>query len=124
MAEVGLPESSMYTRGCSGFTGFPPSTGMLDHLLQFSTSMSRAIGMARWSSWGSEQVTCNYLVANAAGTEVLPFPAYGTPDVMNEETVFIHFMGSMRFTDNKYALVSRTVIQRMTSSHYQPGLTS
>lgn len=124
MAEVGLPKSAMYVRGCSGFTGFPPSTRMLDELLKFSISMSRTIGMARWSSWGTEQVTSNYLIANAVGTKVLPYPCYGTPDTMNEETVFIHFIGSMRFTDNKYEKTSRTVIQRMPSSNYQPGLTS
>lgn len=124
MAKVGLPESAMYVRGCSGFTGFPQSAGMRDHLLQFSISMSRKIGEARWSSWGTEQVTSNYLVANAFETQVLPYPAYGTPNEMNEDTVFIHFIGSMRFADNKYETTSRTVIQRMTSTHYQPGLTS
>lgn len=124
MAKVGLPESAMYVRGCSGFTGFPPSTGMLDDLLHFSISMSRSIGMARWSSWGTEQVTSNYLVANAVGTQVLPYPVYGTPDVMIEDTAFIHFIGSMRFSNDKYEKTSRTAIQRMTSSNYQPGLTS
>lgn len=124
MAEVGLPESSMYVRGCSGFTGFPPSTEMLDKLLQFSNAMSRTIGKVRWASWGTEQVTSNYLVANAVGTTVLPYPAYGTPNAMNEDTVFIHFIGSMRFSDNKYEKTSRTVIQRMAVSNYQPGLSS
>jgi hypothetical protein len=124
MAEVGLPASAMYVRGCSGFTGFPTSTGMLEQLLQFSNAMSHTVGMARWSSWGTEQVTSNYLVANAVGTKVLPYPAYGTPDTMNEDTVFIHFIGSMRFTSDKYEKTSRTVIRRMTSYNSQPGLTS
>jgi hypothetical protein len=124
MAKIGLPESAMYVRGCSGFTGFPRSTTMLEQLLQFSVSMSNRIGTARWSSWGTEQVTSNYLVANAYETRVLPYPAYGTPNEMNEDTVFIHFIGSMRFADNKYEKTSRTVIQRMTSPHCQPGLTS
>jgi hypothetical protein len=124
MAEVGLPESSMYVRGCSGFTGFPPSSEMLVRLLQFSNAMSRTIGMVRWASWGTEQVTSNYLVANAVGTTVLPYPAYGTPNTMNEDTVFIHFIGSMRFSDDKYEKTSRTVIQRMASSNHQPGLSS
>lgn len=124
MAEVGLPQEAMYVRGCSGFTGFPPSAGMLERLVQFSRAMSRTIGMPRWSSWGTEQVTSNYLVANAVGTQVLPYPAYGTPDAMKEDTVFIHFIGSMRFTNNKYEETSRTVIKRMTMPIYQPGLTS
>lgn len=122
MAEVGLPASAMYVRGCSGFTGFPPSRSMLDQLLQFSSCMARAVGERRWASWGTEQVTSNYLVANAAGTSVLPYPAYGTPDAMNENTIFIHFIGSMRFTNNKYEKTSRSVIARMNGGSYHPGL--
>lgn len=124
MAEVGLPQSAMYVRGCSGFTGFPPSTAMLEQLLQFSSCMSGKIGRTRWASWGTEQVTSNYLVANATGTRVLPYPAYGTPDVMNADTAFIHFIGSMRFANDKYEKTSRKVIQRMPAASYRPSLSS
>jgi hypothetical protein len=124
MAEVGLPASAMYVRGCSGFTGFPPSTVMQGQLLQFSSRMSGKIGKARWASWGTEQVTSNYLVANAAGTQVLSYPDYGTPDTMNEDTVFIHFIGSMRFANNQYEKTSRKVIERLTAGTYQPSLSS
>jgi hypothetical protein len=124
MAEVDLPPGSMYVRGCAGFTGFPPTPGMLNRLLQFSLCMSGKIGMGRWSAWGTEQVASNFLVANAAGTQVLPYPKYGTPDAMNEETAFIHFIGSLRFVNDKYEKTSRTVIQRMAATSYQPGLTS
>jgi len=124
MAEVGLPAASRYVRGCSGFTGFPPSASMLDELLRFSRSMSAKIGMARWASWGTEQVTSNYLVANAAGTRVLPYPRYGTPDAMNEKTAFLHFIGSMRFVNNKYEKTSREVIQCMVAANRRPGLSS
>lgn len=114
MAEVGLPSNSMYVRGCAGFTGFPPTAGMLDQLLQFSSSMVGRIGMSRWTTWGTEQVASNFLVANAHGTQVLPFPKYGTPDVMNDETAFIHFIGSLRFVNDKYEKASRRVIKRMS----------
>ena len=124
MAEVGLSPASMYVRGCAGFTGFPPTPGMLDQLLQFSSRMSGKIGMQRWSSWGTEQVTSNFLVANAPGTQVLPYPKYGTPDAMDEETAFIHFIGSLRFVDDKYEKTSRTVIRRIAATGYQPGLLS
>lgn len=124
MAEVGLPPTSMYVRGCAGFTGFPQTSGMLDQLLQFSSRMSRKIGMPRWSRWGTEQVASNFLVANALGTQVLPYPKYGTPDAMNEETAFVHFIGSLRFVDDKYEKTSRKVIQRMAATGYQPGLSS
>lgn len=124
MAEVGLPPVSMYVRGCAGFTGFPPTAGMLVQLLKFSSSMSDKIGMQRWSAWGTEQVASNFLVANAYGTRVLPYPKYATPDAMDEETAFIHFIGSLRFVDDKYEKTSRTVIQRMVSTAYRPGLSS
>ena len=124
MAEVGLPPASMYVRGCAGFTGFPPSTNMLDQLLDFSSRMSGKIGQARWSSWGTEQVASNFLVANAVGTQVLPYPEYGTPDAMTEDTAFIHFIGSLRFVNDKYEQASRQVIERMAAPGYRPGLSS
>lgn len=124
MAEVGLPANALYVRGCSGFTGFPASCSMREDLLHFSSCMAAKIGMQRWSSWGTEQVTSNYLVANAPGTQVLPYPQYGTPDVMTDNTVFIHFIGSMRFVSNKYEATSRKVIERITEARYRPSLTS
>jgi len=124
MAEVGLPPGSMYVRGCAGFTGFPPSTTMLTQLLDFSSRMSGKIGAVRWSSWGTEQVASNYLVANAPGTQLLPYPKYGTPDVMNEDATFVHFIGSLRFVNDTYEKTSRTVIQRMSGPGYRPGLSS
>jgi hypothetical protein len=124
MAEVGLPASSRYVRGCAGFTGFPPSATMPGQLLEFSRSMSKKIGFSRWSSWGTEQVTSNYLVANALGTTVLPYPKYGTPNAMDRETAFLHFIGTMRFVNNKYEQTSREVIQRMAAAPYKPGLSS
>lgn len=119
MAHIGLPVHRMYVRGCAGFTGFPSSATMHDDLLQFSRLMAENIGKQRWASWGTEQVTSNYLVANALNTYVLPFPKYGTPDVMNDETAFLHFIGSMRFVNSKYERTSREAIRRISglSSH-------
>ena len=69
---------------------------------------------ADWKRWGTEQVTSNYLVANAAGTTVLPFPKYGTPDCARAETAFLHFIGSMRFVNSKYETTSRDAIRLLT----------
>jgi hypothetical protein len=63
-------------------------------------------------------------VANAAGTQVLPYPEYGTPDTMNSGTVFIHFIGSLRFVSDKYEKTSRKVIGQMKESALLPSLTS
>lgn len=124
MAEVGLPSASLYVRGCAGFTGFPPTPDMKERLIHFSSCMAGKMGMPRWSLWGTEQVASNYLVANASATRVLPYPKYGTPDAMDEKTAFIHFIGSLRFINDKYEKTSRSVIQRMAAAGYQPGLSS
>lgn len=109
IAEVGLPRDAYYVRGCSGFTGFPRTDGMREKMIAFSRVMSAALGQD-WSRWGTEQVTSNYLVANAMGTAVLPFPKYGTPDVATRETVFCHYIGTFRFVNSSYEDASRRVM--------------
>lgn len=109
MAMVGLPEDARYIRGCSGFTGFPRAPGMRAAMTDFSRRMTDKLG-EDWKRWGTEQVTSNYLVSNAAGTRPLPYPKYGTPDCASAETAFLHFIGSMRFINNKYERTSRHAI--------------
>jgi hypothetical protein len=115
MVNVGLPPSARYVRGCSGFTGFPPSQTMRDELTDFSRRMTAKLG-TDWKRWGTEQVTSNYLVANATGTRSLPFPKYGTPDCATSATAFYHFIGSMRFINNKYKTTSRQAIHLINSA--------
>ncbi|MDB5963428.1 MAG: hypothetical protein JWP59_4722 [Massilia sp.] len=110
MVNVGLPADAVYIRGCSGFTGFPPSQTMRSALTDFSRRMTAKLG-EDWKRWGTEQVTSNYLVANAVGTQPLPFPKYGTPDCATADTAFSHFIGSMRFVNRKYAQASRRAIE-------------
>lgn len=109
---VGLPAENLYVRGCSGFTGFPRDERMAARMLDFSERMWDRLG-DRWQEWGTEQVTSNYLVANTPGAAVLPFPKYGTPDQKNAKIVFLHFIGSMRFVNNKYTFTSREVIRAL-----------
>ena len=109
MVNVGLPPDALYVRGCSGFTGFPRSQTMRDTMTDFSRRMTAKLG-ADWKRWGTEQVTSNYLVANAHGTRALPFPKYGTPDCATPDTAFFHFIGSMRFVNGKYEATSREAI--------------
>lgn len=114
IAHVGLSKDALYVRGCAGFTGFPKQNGMKDKLLDFSAKMSAKLP-GRWSNWGTEQVASNYLVANSARTTVLPFPKYGTPDVDDGNSSFVHFIGSMRFINNKYKMKSISQIQALAS---------
>jgi len=115
MVNVGLPENARYVRGCSGFTGFPRSAEMQDTMIDFSRRMTDKLG-EDWKRWGTEQVTSNYLVANAPGTTALPFPKYGTPDCATSSTAFFHFIGSMRFVNNKYAQTSQQAIRLISSA--------
>jgi hypothetical protein len=115
MVNVGLPEDARYVRGCSGFTGFPRSAEMQDSMIDFSRRMTDKLG-EDWKRWGTEQVTSNYLVANAPGTTALPFPKYGTPDCATGSTAFFHFIGSMRFVNNKYAQTSQLAIRLISSA--------
>ena len=112
LAGIGLSPDLLYVRGCAAFTGFPPATGMRADLLDFSERMGRRIGK-RWAEWGTEQVTSNFLVANASRTSVLPFPKYGTPDLADANSVFQHFIGSMRFVNGKYEKASREILRSL-----------
>lgn len=114
MVNVGLPEQARYIRGCAGFTGFPRTDDMREKMIDFSSRMGAKLG-EKWSSWGTEQVASNYLVSNAVGTKALPFPKYGTPDCATGETAFFHFIGSMRFINNKYEATSRQAIRLIRS---------
>ncbi len=110
-----LPAEARYVRGCSGFTGFPKSCTMTNKLLAFSKAMQVRHGM-RWAEWGTEQIASNYLVANSEATTVLPFLSYGTPDVFHSDSVLIHFIGSMRFTSNKYRAATLRTIRELTTA--------
>ena len=113
---VGLAPDKKYVRGCAGFTGFPPNPGMQNEFFEFSAAMSKHFG-ERWKEWGTEQITSNFLVANCEGqTVVLPYPDYGTPDVESDKTVFLHFIGSMRFTNGRYKQLTKKVIQKLATS--------
>jgi len=119
MANVGLPADALYVRGCAGFTGFPRSETMRDTMVDFSRRMTAKLG-ADWKRWGTEQVTSNFLVANANGTRSLPFPKYGTPDAATAETAFYHFIGSMRFINGKYEATSRQAIRMLGTAAPAP----
>lgn len=113
MVELDRPASERYVRGCAGFTGFPPTTAMRDKLFAFSIEMQNLIG-ERWSNWGTEQITSNYLVANAVGTTVLPFEKYSTPDATTDGTSFLHFIGYTRFVNAKYEKASQKIIRTIS----------
>lgn len=101
-----------YIRGCSGFAGFPRGSITRDKVERFSALMSAALGEERWASWGTEQFTSNYLVANTPAKALLPFSGYPywEPGMDLTQARLIHFIGDHRFTSRRYADVARGAI--------------
>ena len=94
-----------YVHASSGFAGFARGAFSLDDLEWFSTHMSDLIGARLWhEKWGSEQVGSNYILANAPGATVLPFPRYATfePHLPAGEHAFLHYIGEYRYNDGVY----------------------
>lgn len=109
LADAGL-NGSFYVRGCAGFTGFPTDGAMRDKFFDFSEKMAMKTGK-RWSEWGTEQVSSNYLVVNAPGTQLLPYPKYSTPFEKEEVGSFLHFIGEIRFSNRSYEKTSIQAIE-------------
>lgn len=97
-----------YVRGCSGFAGFARRSIDPDAVLAVSSGMAPLLAN-HWSEWGTEQFSSNLLVASSPGARVLPHPRYCAPHRRTAETVFIHFIGYVRFTSSLYVDVARDV---------------
>ncbi len=106
---------AQYVRGSAGFAGFARASLSRDAVEHFSRSMAQLIGNNKWSEWGSEQVTSNFVVANTDGAEILPFPEYcfHSPEIDVEPATFVHFIGSYRFHGGRYARLARRVIGQL-----------
>lgn len=104
-----------YIRGCSGFAGFARSAEGRILAEQFSQEAERLIGTKRWSEWGSEQVTSNFVIANEPAP--LPLPAERYVNFWDEDlpaaTPFVHFIGTYRFHRGAYAQATRRVIAEL-----------
>lgn len=106
-----------YVRGCAGFTGFAKGKLPRVQIEDFSSQMSKLIGTDRWKEWGSEQVTSNYMVANASGSVVLPVERYPfwEPGVQIDKAVFVHFFGTYRFDAGMYHQQALQLLQQLNS---------
>jgi hypothetical protein len=115
-AERRLPElpadlPRRYVRGSAGFAGFARGALARPAAEAFSTAMQAMLG-PRWTEWGSEQITSNYLIANAPGGLLLPWPRYACfePSVDPAQADLLHFVGAWRFDRGVYAAKARRVI--------------
>jgi hypothetical protein len=111
-----IPSSTplRYVCACAGFAGFPRGLNARESVHEFSRAMVGAMG-EKWSEWGSEQVTSNYVVANAPGAIVLPFPKYASFDASIDvaQSAFVHFIGICRYRRNVYAREGLRMIREL-----------
>jgi hypothetical protein len=107
-----------YVRGSAGFAGFAKGSFSRSDVERFSLGMASLIGEKKWSEWGSEQVTSNFIVANSEKAQVLPFPEYcfHAPGTDIESATFVHFIGSHRFDGGRYARLARKVISQLSQA--------
>lgn len=108
-----------YVRGCSGFTGFSRGGRMKRSDAEaFSRFEESRIGRSKWESWGSEQVTSNFLIANSGQPILLPYGRYRNywGDKVPERTSFLHFIGTHRYSNMQYANYTKQAINTLRQS--------
>ena len=95
--------SMRYVRACAAFAGFAKGAASRVEAERFSVAMTERLGR-RWTAWGTEQVTSNFLLANAQATTVLPFPKYASaePGLPLDDCSLIHFLGTWRWNAGHY----------------------
>ncbi len=106
--------SFRYARGCAGFAGFAQGAINPDLVLDVSQRMSALLG-SKWSAWGTEQFASNLLVCSSPGGRLLPHPDYCAPTRLTPSTVFLHFIGFIRFRDGLYGRTAHRLSRELAS---------
>lgn len=110
-----LPDAASvnYVRGCSGFTGFPRGVVKREDLYRLSEFMSGKLGK-RWTEWGTEQFSSNFLLANCPDVLILPWDKYmsywGEPV---QGVAFYHFIGTYRYHGGVYTRIAKQAIAEL-----------
>jgi rhodanese-related sulfurtransferase len=104
-----------YARGCAGFAGFAKGALDPDRVLDLSQRMSTLLG-PKWSAWGTEQFASNLLVCSSPGGRLLPHPDYCAPTRITPKTVFLHFIGFIRFRDGLYARTAQRLSRELAQA--------
>lgn len=109
------PLGQRYARGSSGFAGFPCGVDLRPMVQAFSAEMVKLIGLERWSKWGSEQVTSNYVIANCSEAMLLDAKRYSIhwEGRTNEPASLIHFVGMFRHRFGTYLRHGNQVIAEL-----------
>ncbi len=111
------PEARRYVRANAAFAGFAHGSISRSDVEQFSEEME-AILEERWTAWGTEQVTSNYLIANQDRQRVFLEPRYAWHEPGHDisQACFIHFIGTNRFDNGTYAGMSRDVARELIAN--------
>jgi hypothetical protein len=109
-------EALKYVRGCAGFAGFAKGHLGLKAIEDFSENMQALVGREKWGEWGSEQVTSNFIAANAPDCLVLPVERYPfwKSGMDLSRAVLVHFFGTFRFTEGMYARQARQIVKELS----------
>ncbi|MBA3975849.1 MAG: hypothetical protein C0504_16715 [Candidatus Solibacter sp.] len=101
-----------YVRACAAFAGFARGAARRQDAERFSAAMTEKLGK-RWQEWGTEQVTSNYLLANAEGSLVLPYPEYTSaePGLKLDGCKMIHFLGAWRWSGGHYRRLAAGLLE-------------
>ncbi|HUW38669.1 MAG TPA: hypothetical protein VMV91_15190 [Rhodocyclaceae bacterium] len=104
-----------YVRGCAGFAGYPRASLDFAMVREFSHRMEQVLP-DRWSEWGSEQFSSNVLIASMPGARVLPHPKYCAPHRRRTGTVFMHFIGYVRYATPLYARMASQISKELLTA--------
>ncbi len=104
-----------YARACAGFAGFAPGSISPALVEQISSRMSKLVG-PQWSAWGTEQFTSNLIVCSSPGARLLPHPTYCHPGRITAATVFLHFIGFVRFANSLYSTTARQITKDLAKA--------
>jgi len=95
-----------YMRACAGFAGFAKGEVNWQTVEHFSSQMAKLVVDDRWSwnTWGTEQVTSNFVLANTQEPVSLVEPEYLNyfGRAGSEGAHFFHFFGEGRFQNDLY----------------------
>ena len=113
LADIPTAWNGKYVHASSGFAGFARSSVSVSDLALLSDWMYERFGK-QWEDWGSEQISSNYLLANAANAVVLPFQRYACyePPMSVGDRPFLHFIGSYRFMHGLYRKRVKQLLQQ------------
>jgi hypothetical protein len=114
-----LPDSAnlRYVRGSSGFYGLGIGATNRQFLEWFCESMLKIVG-PDFHQWGTEQLSANFVVANAPNSRVMGFPDYACfgPLLPLGYGKLLHFIGSYRYDRGEYARRSHQAIAQMNGA--------